>query len=49
MLTDQHLKVKANIVHIKSWYSQAFNPHGLSSPPMVVDVIQHVMSNSVLP
>lgn len=41
-----NLKVKANIVHIKRWHTQTLDPHSFSPFPMVVNVIQHVMSDS---
>lgn len=46
---EADLKMEADIVHIKSRHSQALYPHSFSPPPMIVDVIQHVVSNSPLP
>ena len=43
------LEVEANIVHVKSWHTQAFNPHSFSLFPMVMDVTQHVVCDSPLP
>jgi len=42
------LKVEANIVHVKSWHTQALDPHSFSLLPVVMDVIQHVVSDSTL-
>lgn len=48
-VNSSNLKVEANIIHIKGWHTQALDPHSFSPFPMVVDVIQHVVSNSSHP
>ncbi|CAJ1932296.1 unnamed protein product [Sphenostylis stenocarpa] len=42
------LKVEANMVHVEGWHTQALNSHSFSLLPVVMDVIQHVVSDSTL-
>lgn len=48
-MIERNLKVEDNVLHVESWDTKTFDTNSFSVFPVVVDVIEHIVSQTISP
>jgi len=47
--TCSYLKLMTHVLHINRWHTEAFYPDSLAGLPVIVNVVEHVVSKPISP
>lgn len=48
-MIERNLKVEDNVLHVESWDTETFDTNSFSVFPVVIDIIEHIVSQTVSP